>query len=94
MHPRYHSNLVVDAVDHAAGSAPGKTTSVECVIGLRPPDAGLIRVMGLDPRVDREELHAIVGATDPHLDSANLEDAFVQMTGRHLHEADTGRVHR
>ena len=40
----------------------GKTTSVECVIGLRSPDAGLIRVMGLDPRVDREELHAIVGA--------------------------------
>jgi ABC-2 type transport system ATP-binding protein len=40
----------------------GKTTTVECVIGLRSPDAGDIRVMGLDPRVDREELHMIVGA--------------------------------
>jgi ABC-2 type transport system ATP-binding protein len=40
----------------------GKTTTVECVIGLRTPDAGLIRVMGLDPRADREKLHAIVGA--------------------------------
>jgi len=40
----------------------GKTTTVECVIGLRSPDAGDIRVMGLDPRVDREELHVIVGA--------------------------------
>jgi ABC-2 type transport system ATP-binding protein len=39
----------------------GKTTTVECVIGLRSPDAGAIRVMGLDPHVDREELHAIVG---------------------------------
>ena len=39
----------------------GKTTTVECVIGLRTPDAGVIRVMGLDPHVDREELHAIVG---------------------------------
>jgi len=40
----------------------GKTTTVECVIGLRTPDAGLIRVMGLDPHRDREELHTIVGA--------------------------------
>lgn len=39
----------------------GKTTTVECVIGLRIPDAGAIHVMGLDPRVDREDLHAIVG---------------------------------
>ncbi len=39
----------------------GKTTTVECVIGLCAPDAGVIRVMGLDPRVDREELHALVG---------------------------------
>jgi ABC-2 type transport system ATP-binding protein len=40
----------------------GKTTTVECVIGLRNPDAGLIRVMGLDPHRDREGLHVIVGA--------------------------------
>ncbi len=39
----------------------GKTTTVECVIGLRFPDAGTIRVMGLDPHVDREDLHATVG---------------------------------
>jgi ABC-2 type transport system ATP-binding protein len=39
----------------------GKTTTVECVVGLRTPDAGAIRVMGLDPQVDREDLHAIVG---------------------------------
>ncbi len=40
----------------------GKTTTVECVIGLRCPDTGDIRVMGLDPQVDREQLHVIVGA--------------------------------
>ncbi len=39
----------------------GKTTTVECVVGLRSPDAGTIRVLGLDPQVDREDLHAIVG---------------------------------
>jgi ABC-2 type transport system ATP-binding protein len=40
----------------------GKTTTVECVIGLRTPNAGTMRVMGLDPRVDGDALHAIVGA--------------------------------
>ena len=40
----------------------GKTTTVECVLGLRSPDAGSIRVMGLDPGQDREDLHVIVGA--------------------------------
>jgi ABC-2 type transport system ATP-binding protein len=35
-----------------------------------------------------------VTATDLHLDSANLEDAFVALTGRHFHEEVPGRVHR
>ena len=39
----------------------GKTTTVECVTGLREPDAGTIRVLGLDPGTDRDELHEIVG---------------------------------
>jgi ABC-2 type transport system ATP-binding protein len=40
----------------------GKTTTVECVLGLRSPDAGSIRVLGLDPGRDREELHLVMGA--------------------------------
>jgi ABC-2 type transport system ATP-binding protein len=39
----------------------GKTTTVECVTGLRRPDAGQVRVLGLDPQVDRAELHEMVG---------------------------------
>jgi ABC-2 type transport system ATP-binding protein len=39
----------------------GKTTTVECVTGLREPDAGTIRLLGLDPRADRNELHERVG---------------------------------
>jgi ABC-2 type transport system ATP-binding protein len=41
----------------------GKTTTVECLVGLRAPDSGTIRVLGLDPQRDeeREELHARVG---------------------------------
>ena len=34
----------------------GKTTTVECAIGLRSPDAGTIRLMGLDPHADRDEV--------------------------------------
>jgi ABC-2 type transport system ATP-binding protein len=39
----------------------GKTTTVECIVGLRRPDAGAIRVLGLDPQSGRRELHERVG---------------------------------
>jgi ABC-2 type transport system ATP-binding protein len=39
----------------------GKTTTVECAIGLRNADSGTIRLLGLDPRTDRDEIHEIVG---------------------------------
>ena len=40
----------------------GKTTTIECIIGLRLADGGTIRVLGLDPVRDRDELHQVVGA--------------------------------
>ena len=39
----------------------GKTTTAECAIGLRSPDSGTIRLMGLDPHADAEKIHEIVG---------------------------------
>ena len=39
----------------------GKTTTVECAVGLRSPDSGMIRLMGLDPHTDRDQVHEIVG---------------------------------
>jgi ABC-2 type transport system ATP-binding protein len=39
----------------------GKTTTVECAIGLRTADSGSIRLLGLDPRTDRDEIHEVVG---------------------------------
>jgi ABC-2 type transport system ATP-binding protein len=39
----------------------GKTTTVECITGLRRPDEGTISVLGLDPQVDRNALHPVVG---------------------------------
>jgi ABC-2 type transport system ATP-binding protein len=39
----------------------GKTTTAECAIGLRSPDSGTIRLMGLDPHADAAKIHEIVG---------------------------------
>jgi ABC-2 type transport system ATP-binding protein len=39
----------------------GKTTTVETVVGLRVPDAGTVRVLGLDPVADHPRLAERVG---------------------------------
>lgn len=39
----------------------GKTTTVESIAGLRVPDAGEVRVLGLDPRHDGEALRERLG---------------------------------
>jgi ABC-2 type transport system ATP-binding protein len=39
----------------------GKTTAVECLEGLRRPDGGTARVLGLDPRADGRRLHELIG---------------------------------
>ncbi|TRV78517.1 ABC transporter ATP-binding protein [Streptomyces sp. 130] len=40
----------------------GKTTTVECVAGLRVPDAGTVRVAGLDPVAERGRVTGLLGA--------------------------------
>ncbi|GHD29528.1 multidrug ABC transporter ATP-binding protein [Streptomyces violarus] len=40
----------------------GKTTTVECVEGLRVPDSGRVRVTGLDPVADHEQVAQVLGA--------------------------------
>ena len=39
----------------------GKTTTVECIAGLTKPDAGTVRVLGMEPIADRDELRHRVG---------------------------------
>ena len=39
----------------------GKTTTIECVEGLRRPDQGTVRVLGLDPQQDGYELRRRIG---------------------------------
>ncbi|AVT28285.1 multidrug ABC transporter ATP-binding protein [Plantactinospora sp. BC1] len=69
---RYGEQTVVDGVSFAVEpgeifgilgpNGAGKTTTVECVEGLRTPDAGSIRVCGIDPQRDTGELRQLLGA--------------------------------
>jgi ABC-2 type transport system ATP-binding protein len=68
---RYGGRPVVDGLDLTAEpgrvtavlgpNGAGKTTTVECCEGLRSPDAGEVRVLGLDPVADARALRPRVG---------------------------------
>ncbi|TMR91517.1 ABC transporter ATP-binding protein [Nonomuraea basaltis] len=71
LHKRYEDKVAVDDVSLTVQegeifgilgpNGAGKTTTVECVEGLRTPDRGEIRVLGLDPLRDRAELTRRLG---------------------------------
>ncbi|KOG16282.1 ABC transporter ATP-binding protein [Streptomyces viridochromogenes] len=68
----YGGRTVVDGVSFAVEegeifgilgpNGAGKTTTVECVEGLRVPDAGRVRVTGLDPVADHDRVAHVLGA--------------------------------
>jgi ABC-2 type transport system ATP-binding protein len=68
----YGRRKVVDGVDLdvlegevvglIGANGAGKTTTVECIQGLRRPDAGMLRVLGLDPARDAERLRPLIGS--------------------------------
>jgi len=68
---RYGAKAAVDDVSFTVAegeifgllgrNGAGKSTTVDCVAGLRAPDHGRIRVAGLDPRRDQGELRHRLG---------------------------------
>ena len=50
-----------EVLDVLGPNGAGKTTTVECAIGLRTPDAGSVRVLGLDPAQDPDAVRERVG---------------------------------
>ena len=77
----YGGRNVVDELDLDVGAGEvvgligangaGKTTTVECLQGLRRPDAGHVRVLGLDPVRDAQRLRPQIGS---QLQSSGLPD--------------------
>lgn len=57
----------------AGPNGAGKTTIVECASGLRRPDGGTVRVLGLNPHDDRRALLQRIGA---QLQEAALPDGI------------------
>ncbi|WP_139981786.1 ABC transporter ATP-binding protein [Nocardioides litoris] len=51
-----------EVVGLIGANGAGKTTTVECLQGLRRPDGGTVRVLGLDPHRDTQRLRAMVGS--------------------------------
>jgi ABC-2 type transport system ATP-binding protein len=49
----------------------GKTTTIECIEGLRSPDGGEVRVLGLDPQRQERSLRQLIGT---QLQQAQLPD--------------------
>lgn len=78
---RYGDTVAVDGVSFEVAqgeifgllgpNGSGKTTTVECIQGLRHPDDGDIDVLGMDPRHDRVRLRRSLGS---QLQDAALPD--------------------
>jgi ABC-2 type transport system ATP-binding protein len=77
----YDGHTVVDGLDLdvyegevvglIGANGAGKTTAVECIQGLRHPDGGRMRVLGLDPLRDADRLRSQIGS---QLQSSALPD--------------------
>jgi ABC-2 type transport system ATP-binding protein len=62
----------------------GKTTSIECIEGIRQPDGGQIQVLGLDPQQDGYALRKRIGI---QLQQSQLQDRLKVWEALHLFAA-------
>ncbi len=91
LHKRYGSVIAVDGVDLdvAEGeifgilgpNGSGKTTTVECVHGLRRADAGEVRLFGIDPQTAPDQAAGLIGI---QLQDSALPDRIKTWEALHL----------
>jgi ABC-2 type transport system ATP-binding protein len=83
---RYGQQLAVDQISFSVRkgeifgllgpNGAGKTTTLECLEGLRHPDAGQLRVMGIDPIKEHHKLQQVMGV---QLQTGALPNYFTVM---------------
>jgi len=69
----------------------GKTTSIECILGVRKPDRGCARLLGKDPRKERKQIFEKVGV---QFQQTNYQDKIrvdeiCQVTSSLYHKAQS-----
>jgi ABC-2 type transport system ATP-binding protein len=105
LHKRYGTQVAVEDVSFTVdqgeifgivgANGAGKTTTVECIEGLRKPDGGFVRVLGLDPERDGAELRQRVGAQlqESELpDKLKVWEALDLYASFYRHPVDWGRL--
>ncbi|WP_406412750.1 ABC transporter ATP-binding protein [Streptomyces halstedii] len=102
---RYGDKTAVDGLDLAVAAGAvtavlgpngaGKTTTVEICEGYRRPDAGTVRVLGLDPVADAAALRPRVGVmlqSGGVYSGARAVEMLTHMAKLHAHPLDVGAL--
>jgi len=102
---RYDGRAAVDGLDLVAASGAvtavlgpngaGKTTTIECCEGLRRPDGGTARVLGLDPVRQARQLRPVVGVMLQDGGLPNVQRAgavLAHVAAMYAAPADTGAL--
>jgi ABC-2 type transport system ATP-binding protein len=94
---RYGETVAVDGLDLTVWpgeifgilgpNGAGKTTTLEMLEGLRAPDRGVMRVAGIDPATEPEQVHRLIGvqlqstALFDYLNCAEIVTLFAKLYG-------------
>ncbi|MFP8960298.1 ABC transporter ATP-binding protein [Streptomyces nanhaiensis] len=102
---RYGSRTAVDGLDLTVGrgtvtavlgpNGAGKTTTIETCEGYRRPDAGTVRVLGLDPVADAAALRPRVGVmlqSGGIYPTVRAAEMLRHTAALHAHPLDTGAL--
>jgi ABC-2 type transport system ATP-binding protein len=102
---RYGSRTAVDGLDLTVGrgtvtavlgpNGAGKTTTIETCEGYRRPDAGTVRVLGLDPVADAAALRPRIGVmlqSGGVYPTVRAAEMLRHMAALHAHPLDAGAL--